>query len=101
MAKDQGKMKMPQVIWKLPRNLLTWQEKHLLSLIWWTGYKGCHVWNGPLGERFGVEPRTVRRWLHNLKKADLIYIDFPKGRNRCIFSKMPPKNLKQTLLAKL
>lgn len=94
-------MKMPRAIWKLPRNILTWQEKHLLSLIWWTGFKGCHCWNGTFAERFGVSRRTVRRWLARLKKYDLIEIQSGKGMHRMIWSKMPPKDLKKRLLAKL
>jgi len=92
---------MPKALWKLPSETINWQQKHLLSLIWFCGFKGCICWDSVLADKFGVTPRTIRRWLAHLKKLDLIVIGFPGGSKRIIWSKTPPKNLEKSLLANL
>ncbi len=76
---------MPYKLWAIPRAHLNYQQKHLLSLIWWCAPKGCHCWNNRLAKKFGVCPRTIRRWLAQLKKLELIAIGYPDGRGRTIW----------------
>lgn len=82
---------MPQRLWAADRKLLNYQQKHLLSFIWWCAPKGCHCWNGRLAKRFKVTPRTIRRWLARLKELELIAIGFPDGRGRTIWPRYQAK----------
>ena len=76
---------MPKRLWLLPHKTLNFQQKHLLSFIWWCTPKGCHCWNCRLALKFKVTPRTIRRWLAKLKALELIAIGHPDGKGRTIW----------------
>lgn len=76
---------MPRRLWNTQRRTLNYQQKHLLSFIWWSQPQGCRLWDRELAEKFEVSPRTIRRWLSVLKALCLISISQPKGRNRIIY----------------
>ncbi len=85
MKKKRHHWKMPKRLWHLPRQTLNFQQKHLLSFIWWCAPKGCHCWNGRLAKRFKVSGRSIQRWLTRLKQLNLIAIGHPDGRGRTIW----------------
>ena len=82
---------MPQRLWTTNKKLLNYQQKHLLSFVWWCAPNGCHCWNGRLAKKFKVTPRTIRRWISKLKRLELIAIGHPDGRGRTIWPRYQAK----------
>jgi len=89
---------MPKGLWQLPWRTLNFKQKRLLAFFWWCAPDGCHCWNGRLAKRFRVSPRTIRRWISNLKKLELIAIGFPDGRGRTIWPRYKPQILKSQVV---
>jgi len=82
---------MPSRLWKIDRSRLNFQQKHLLSFIWWCAPTGCKLWNFQLAHKFQVAPRTIQRWLKILRTEKLIFIGFPDGKGRTIWPNMKEK----------
>lgn len=88
MARSQSpkhRGRMPKLIWQIPRSILSSDEKHFLSFIWWCSPKGCHCWNCRLEDRFKISRRTVQRRLTKLQALGLIAIGHRDGPGRTIW----------------
>jgi len=76
---------MPVRLWRLPKEEINWQQKRLLAYVWWCAPNGMRLWNCRLAKTYGVTERTIRRWISNLHKYELIAIRYGDGANRVIF----------------
>ena len=85
--KRHRKRKMPQRLWNLKIKGLNYQQKHLLNFIWACSTRGCFCWNCRLAVMFEVHPRTIRRWIANLKRLELISIGHADGPGRTLWPK--------------
>jgi hypothetical protein len=62
----------------------------LLAHIYSFGQKGCWQSNDTLAKIFMISPRTIKRWLAKIIRADLVQVKSPKGYYRTIWAKSHP-----------
>jgi len=85
MPEKKKRQRMPKWLWQLSPKILNFQQKRLLSFVWWCGDKGCREWNYRLMKRFRVSRATIKRWLKHLNDLHLIYINFPHTKHRTVY----------------
>ncbi len=70
--------------------LLNRSQKDLLGYLYWFGPDTYWLWNWRLQEKFGVDRRTIQRWLRKLRELGFIWIEKPFGPERKIHARTLP-----------